>query len=713
MKRCMVLAALTLLWMLTVTGCSGTGDSMWPAAGPGTTLGVSSRPGNSHTHLWGYYDVYVDIENQTATAVLNRQAMFSANVVQFVNKNPANLSFQINGTPIGLDYVDVDIDVGITHPFPGLTEYNGYDVRGVFIGDGSQSLAYNADLDYAVLGKDQFMKDFNETNDEAVYGDPDGYTRWFNPTEFKTPGLFGYTPGKVATPGYFGSATLNPYKYYADGLKVSDDLWTWLNNHPGSHGVFSAGATNTRNYYLRFPNAKGVQFNYAIVANWEDVDVHPANTVEAPDCEVNVTPDIWYADELDKGGDLILDISLWGWEHQPSTIFVESTVLSAPHQFTVDEMIPVGGDENYSTYHVEIPADNIHGSGWFEFWVIAQYDEFDYTNEFGVSNLAGTDPLAAFFRCDFYISPISYNTPPVVDSGVEGNDEPHVLLTYTYTVTAHDDDGDPLDYLWTVTEASSGNPLIEDDPGNGDGTIDIDWDALNAALGEEYDIDCEVSDGTDSVWAETLTVTGSNIVFQDDMESGEGEWLTSHAGNTANNGWEIVSGGNDGHWWHSNAGTTYLYQPDCSKLWTPEITIPAAASNCHVEIFHTVRGYFWSNTISQGGMATASYDDGASFETTYKPPVIAGEQYTNEGYPYTATYFWALCNAGCGYGAPGSGLCWGWRVWANSNVTNTTSTLDYGYFIGDTIRIGFLYASYYYNGTYYWGLDDIMVTADP
>jgi len=48
-----------------------------------------------------------------------------------------NLSFHIYGTPVTADYVDVDIDVRIRHPFPGMTQYNGYDVKGAFMGSGS------------------------------------------------------------------------------------------------------------------------------------------------------------------------------------------------------------------------------------------------------------------------------------------------------------------------------------------------------------------------------------------------------------------------------------------------------------------------------------------------------------------------------------------------------------------------------------------------
>ena len=68
----------------------------------------------------------------------------------------------------------------------------------------------------------------------------------FNFSEFSEGGmsLFSYTEGNFASPGFSGSATLCPYRYYADGLGTYEDLWTWLNDHPTQNGQFSSGATN-------------------------------------------------------------------------------------------------------------------------------------------------------------------------------------------------------------------------------------------------------------------------------------------------------------------------------------------------------------------------------------------------------------------------------------------------------------------------------------
>ncbi len=410
MNRWTVLLAAMLMVLVVAMGCSGSGDSpVAPSADQGLTTG-SSHAGQSQTHLWGYYDVYIDIENQTVEAVLNREVMFAANVVQFLNGNPMGMQFNIIETPIGPDYVDVKINVGLTHPLPGMPQYNGYDVRGIFIGDGSQTLDYGTGCRAAAAGFDQWM-----FSDNA-----DGYTRWWNPGEFTVAGVLGYTPGDFATRGYTGNATINPYKYFADNLGAEDDVWEFINTTSG-RGVFSSGRTNTRYYHLRFPNTKGVSYNYAIVANWagEAPGDHPANADEAVALSVYVEPDIYYVDESDFGGDLILDINVPNWPEgpQPTGIYVESDIIGGLYTLDSLEMEPVGGTDVYSTYHVEIPTGTFSGTEGFEYWVICEYDGYDYKCEFTppVPGAAPNATLAAFFRYDLYVSPIAYNKPPVCE----------------------------------------------------------------------------------------------------------------------------------------------------------------------------------------------------------------------------------------------------------------------------------------------------------
>jgi hypothetical protein len=302
------------------------------------------------------------------------------------------------------------------------------------------------------------------------------------------------------------------------------------------------------------------------------------------------------------------------------------------------------------------------------------------------------------------------NQDPIIDSGVDGDDTPFILVTdETYTVVAHDPDLDVLTYSWTVTDLATMAEVISDDPGYGDGTIDIDFATIGAALDDQYDIDCDVSDSIAApVPATTLTVTCNNVLFFDDMESGEGDWMTALYG--PNNGWGIVSGGHDANWWHSNNGSN-LASAHCNmRLYMPELTIPSSISECHLEFYHEVYGWWSSNTIWAGTGFIVTEDDGVSVQKVVFP-MISGPQYSNWAYPYTSTYNWAITRGG---GPLFS--AWGVPSWAAA-ITATTSVVDlantsYTDLRGRTIRIGFIYGSGY-TGTRRWCVDDVKITVTP
>jgi len=716
MNRFHVVTVVLFVFTTMLFGCSTMGNQPLLPDSQSEVTDFSTR-NPSQTHLWGIYDIYFDLESQQVEVIPNHHAMFTANVTTFINGNPANLAFDIHGTPV-MDagvYVDVDIDVSITHPFPGIHQYDGYDVRGVFMGAGNASMMYGDNPNYASCETDQHMKDYNsdQTNEdyydpyEGPTGDPDGYTRWFNANEFPAGGVLGYVPGKLATPGYTSELTaeLNPYKYYADGLGPDTDLWTWLQANADTHGIFTAGATNVRNYYLRFPMGDpGVKYGYAVIATWgepPDEDPLVENAVEAIACNSEIIPNIWH-DGVDSGGDFIADVSLWAWDYQPSTIYIETTVHDTVESFDPPSVV-TGGNENYSTYHIEFTCNDVNDSGTNEYWVIAECGDFGYTGKYPAPAPDAT--LAAFFRYDLFVNNEAYNADPIVDSGVDGKEDPFLLATETYSVTAHDDDGDPLSYSWTVTESATSTEVITDDPGNGDGTIDIDWGAVGAGVDEEFDIDCSVLDGNGgSADATPLHVTASVVLFYDDMESGEGNWEHDYEG--PNNGWGIVSGGNDGNWWHSNMGSTSKQPAECARLFTPEITIPAGVSEAHLEFYHEARGYFVSNTVYEGPALLSTYDGGSHLNKVVYP-MVEGPQYDNWTYPYTSTYHFGLAWV-C---APFD--CWGVPSWTTV-YTPTTSKVDVSSEIGKTLRFSFIYGhGLWYHVTSIWAVDDVKVTVVP
>ena len=389
-----------ILLTLGAMGCSGIGDNpATPLPQLNQALPVSdsaaSSLNRSNTHLWAFYDVYLDFENGTIEAMPNRELMFAANVVVFLNNKPNSIQFQVNDTPVTDEYIFADVDVSITHPFPGNPQYDGYDVRGVFIGDGTETMEYNSHLKYA------------DWEDEQVLVNADGYTRWFNPREFPSQGVLGYRRGIYASPDYTGSASLNPYKYYSDDLEAHEDPTRSMASGY-INGIFSSGNTNGRNYYIRFPFPNpGVKFCYAVIANWdgEAPEDHPAYAPEAVACEITDSSTLQYTSPTNIAGDLILDVSLYSFNEsalRPDRIYLESPNLGSLYEFT-DEMIPVGGGLNYSTYHVEIEDFPAYASGTNEYFIITEYADYDYTNEFGVHNQADTDPLAAFFRREIRI----------------------------------------------------------------------------------------------------------------------------------------------------------------------------------------------------------------------------------------------------------------------------------------------------------------------
>ena len=455
----------------------------------------------NQTNLWGYWNISIDPDSMEVEIVRDRSAMFTTNVVRFLNENLPGLQIAINDTPVGPNYIDIDLDVSITHPFPGMPQFDGYDVRAVFMGDGSGTMQYNPDLIFPVNGTDQMML---PEPSHYWYPGSDGYTRWFNLTEFSTGGmpLFSYTEGKYATRDFAGTATLCPYMYFADGLGEEDDLWNWITANTDTYGVFTSGSTNTRNYYIRFPNAKGPKFGYAVVANWSGPapDDHPSNAPEPVACEVDdLMTYVYYQDEDHKGGELNMEISIFDWgEHaepiEDYKIYIESPVLSTPHEFTTDEMTPIDSGDNWYTYDLDIPADNVTEVGPSEYWIIVEMADHDYTNPMGVPNEADTDRLAACFR--YYLEVVEHHcwtpSPWYID--------PDSALTGTYvddaevTMLLEDLEDGPALAAWLEKDDSpiiEGTDLVVHDMA----TLGVDFDLAGAEPGI-YDV--VVVNGCDS-----------------------------------------------------------------------------------------------------------------------------------------------------------------------------------------------------------------------
>ncbi len=342
------------LVVLTALSCSAGGSS--PTSGdlasPADMTAATAPATGSNTVPWGFYDVAINTETGEADVVPLRGAVYTVDVVNFLQYpmgNPANLQIQITDTTNWLTDGEMTIEVRLTHPFPGLGQYTGHDVKGVLVSPGSLNGLYDSEVAYS------------NGVDEVVLLNPDGYTRWHNPVEFVPDGtFFNFIPGWLGNQDISNfTATINGYKYFGDSLDADQSVQEYFQNPNNivSRGQFTPSSVNLREYQLRFPmedDTPVVLFQYAVVAHWVEPDNYDpgdlpgsfpqsANADEAFNIEVTDNSTLWYHDGS-GGGQIILDIEVfdWGVVGNPSgvldeigAIIVECHDLLIPGGYTV------------------------------------------------------------------------------------------------------------------------------------------------------------------------------------------------------------------------------------------------------------------------------------------------------------------------------------------------------------------------------------------
>ncbi len=304
---------------------------------------------DDNTHmLWGLWEFKIDSDAQTLDFAAMRTPELHLNTLPFLEPPPlVNLALE----SVAFNGNIVEVDIGLRHPFLGLNEFTGFDVCGVLITRGSISGFIDDDL---LLPGDGDLRLLN----------PDGYTRWWNPSEFPVNDgtILSYTDGLLGTPDSVGNfnATLNGYKYFCDELNTNDPV---TDIDPSGRGIFSAGQKNIRHYTIQIGDA-GLMFNYAVDASWQfppggppyDVpdDFPPgANRREAWNAIVGIDANTLWNDGADSGGGLDLAIDVYDWfDAGLNTVTVES-----PGNFNAASGVgPSGGGTGYSTYEIEITS---------------------------------------------------------------------------------------------------------------------------------------------------------------------------------------------------------------------------------------------------------------------------------------------------------------------------------------------------------------------
>jgi len=223
-------------------GCAGSG-AQEPIAPPASVAPAAAS--TSNRYVWGLWDVQISSDRQTAEVTPWRSADMHLNVVRLLEVTPCSTCLAIGNIHMVEPNV-LEADLTLTHPFPGLLKFTGFDVRGIFISE--------ANFTFPVSGRKIAWG-----TDVPVVLNPDGYTSLFNPTEFPEtqpgPPALRYIPGKYATGGDL-SATLNPYLAY---------------RRDAPRCMFEAGGSEARTIRLYAPSGP-IHFGYAVDACWQLVE---------------------------------------------------------------------------------------------------------------------------------------------------------------------------------------------------------------------------------------------------------------------------------------------------------------------------------------------------------------------------------------------------------------------------------------------------------
>jgi len=372
---------------------------------------LATAEGAQSHNLAGIWTVTIDRDNLTAEIIPVRQGMYHFNVTKFIDGPPLSLGVTINGGESDPSNGLIDCMVTLTNPFDSsLTSLCGFDVRGILFTQGGTSIG---GLRVASSGETRLLN-------------ADSHTRWWNPTEFPGTGLLAFTPGALAPYDYSSlTATLNPYKYFADSLEP--DYPVRMVFDPSvlpdqKRGIFKAGESNTRRYKIQFPSDGSgfdLVFNYGVDVSWAAPTVKPpvnlpddfpiaANSIEPFLVEVDTTCNtLWYASASDRGGELFLNIRVSDWQGKAGANIrgeVDQIRVQCPGVFAGTLLAEWRWeDEDYAHYFVDVGDYGLPaGAGVYPLLVSVVSISGSYDQGFPTSFPAG--PVTAYALIDISVA---------------------------------------------------------------------------------------------------------------------------------------------------------------------------------------------------------------------------------------------------------------------------------------------------------------------
>jgi len=507
------LAHLLVLALIAVAfaGCAGSGGSSPSPVEPGLSRTDTHRSVGNRV-LWGLWQFRVDMRSPKIDIVPLRTGLAHVNALRLAEPVPLKYLTYDEDTLV-VDYPKglLDVDIVLTHPLPGYPEFTGFDVRGVFISDGTRGgLSLDDSLSFPKVEESRLLN-------------ADGYTRWWNPREFTGVGLLGYHDGwlGVADSLMHYRSTINGFKCFADGLGASDPVMQPIVLQ--GRGRFSCSSMNRRHYSIDFgPKIPDFMvFNYAVDAGWEKPANMPPQTfddfpVSANSLEpfnIDVRADInslYYDPDLEdcpfSGGVLRLSIDVATWQGAEGI----SQVLVGSPDLGVDffPAMEISGTEVYSarvsTFTAELAPD-LFEKRYPQVIIAASCPLGSY--ETGPENVPITfqgPPNAQLTLYDVYIPEVGMNSPPQVGP-IIGPAEAVAGLNYYYEVEDYFDCQDfnyDLEFAWEIGDDAPSK--YDDGYGTTDGLYQTGNGGIYIRFPDEglYRIDVRVRD-LDGMWGYT------------------------------------------------------------------------------------------------------------------------------------------------------------------------------------------------------------------
>jgi len=561
MFRSYIALFILITGLFMVLGCGSGGGVVSPNTSPMVTSGRST----ANQALLGLYTINIDTTSGDVAVVPIRTADMQVNVVKYLQPpagNPANLGVTLNSGGTDLSKGIIDLDISITHPFPG-TNMRGFDVRGIVMGEkGTQLSQFDDNVQYPKVNELRLLN-------------ADGYTRWWNATEFPTSGLFGYTPTAMGSGD--PQATVNGYKYFADDLEADDPMIL----DQAVRGTFSTqdpgGDPNTlsRNYVIQFPmvgDVPQIKFRYAICASFAapapgstapaDVEDYglEANCPEPYQLSISVAPSsTMFYTSTQAGGDLVLNIEIADWQasENPEGVLgeLDSLALESPTLWTglIDPLAngtPIDPTlQNASAWQVEI--EDVTPTDEFQevFLTVQSADPTSYAPPIpGGGIYPGAAILSAY--C-LYSMQLSGNSPPIIGD-ITGPLKYVDGASLKFSLSSMDDlqDGSNLTVKWDF----DADGIFEDDEDGFDTNM---WGEYQFIGDSTFFVQCRVYDtAMDYTDSNILTVEPMSLPFIDPMDdTSEALWTVENGlfdTHSASLEWHV-----DGDHWATGSGGSY------------------------------------------------------------------------------------------------------------------------------------------------------------